>query len=601
MKRAVVACVLAFSACGDDPPPLPPVVVDAGPPTRVTVATLKEASGDTTLERDGKKSKAVPGALFEGDLLTTGADGHALLISKGREVELLENSSLRIAATLADLSTSAGELTFETLDGEEVQTTSGSAKAAAGSRVKLEMRDGGAPTFFVASGTLEFIDEFDAGTPTTVKAGQRYVVGGGTLELDEPVVPPPGTKPTMTLTPRGAVTLKKKTGPAARLPAGATAVDEVATFAVDKSGQLKASSRGTVVQLEGGSKGTLEPRDGEPALRATLQQGAMRVFLKPGQSVLVDGKKPLVLRAKTEMTAVVTPGKAGPKVDLLAGEGETTLGESLPRNLEVNKRAATLTLPAGRNERIFWGRGSDVTLQFPEGDGPLELATDPEFTNVLIAAQGTDSLVVPAPLSGQFYWRRKGNETISSARFERDASAGTVAAKSDTVAETGLKATVYFQGAVPSLTFTFPPKDGASAWRFRIYDSKDLKTPIVERKVSENRALVESGLLKEGSYLWSAIALDRSGAEQPGGRMNKMDVLFDNSVTRLVLTSPREGERSTVATGIAPLGSRLTMNGKPVALDASGRFSVPIGQAQVLLFKLVTREGSEAQWVRRLR
>lgn len=600
MRRALVACLLAFAACGDDVPPAP-LVVDAGPPARVSVATLKEVSGDTQLERDGTRAKAVLGALYEGDVLSTGADGHALLISKGREVELLERSSLRIAATLADLSTSAGELTFETLESEEVQTTSGSAKAQAGSRVKLEMRDGGAPTFFVASGSLEFIDEFDAGASTTVKAGQRYVVGGGTLELDAPVTSPSSAKPTMSLTPRGAVTLKPKTGPAVRLPAGTSAVEGLNSFTVDRSGKLEASARGTMLQLEGGSKGTLEPRAGDPAIRATLQQGAMRVFLKAGQSVLVDGKKPLVLRAKTELTALVTPGKSGPRVELLGGDGETTLGEALPRNLEVVKRSATLTLPAGRSERVFWGRGSDVSLQFPPGDGVMELASDPEFTNLLIAAQGKDALVVPAPLSGALYWRRKGNDTVSSARFERDASAATVTAKSDTVAETGLKATVYFQGAVPSLTFTFPPRDGASAWRFRVYDAKDLKTPIVERKVSENRALVESGLLREGSYLWSAVALDKSGAEQPGGRMNKMDVLFDNSVTRLVLTAPREGERGALATGIAPLGSKLTMNGKSVPLDASGRFSVPVRQARVLIFKLTTREGSEAQWVRRLR
>jgi hypothetical protein len=258
-----------------------------------------------------------------------------------------------------------------------------------------------------------------------------------------------------------------------------------------------------------------------------------------------------------------------------------------------------LTLPAGRNTRVFWGRPGDVQLQFAPGDGEQHVATDAQFQNVLVRAKGSDALVVAAPLKGTLFWRREGDAEPTSARFERDETAGVVSAKSDTVAETGLKATVYFQGAVPTLTFTFPPKDGAASWRFRVYATSDLKTALVDRKVNENRTVVESGALKEGSYVWSAVAMDRSGVEAPGGRMNKMDIVFDNSVTRLVLSSPRDGERASTATGVAPLGSRLTLNGRPVPVDDGGRFSVPLGGASLLVFKLVTRDGAEAQWVRR--
>ena len=170
----------------------------------------------------------------------------------------------------------------------------------------------------------------------------------------------------------------------------------------------------------------------------------------------------------------------------------------------------------------------------------------------------------------------------------------------DTVAETGLKATVYFQGAVPTLTFTFPPRDDAASWRFRVYAAGDLKSPLVDKRVNENKALVESGTLAEGSYLWSAVATLNSGAEASGGRMNKMDIVFDNSVTRLVLTSPKEGQRGGTAAGIAPLGARLTLNGKPVTLDDSGRFSAPLPTASVAVFRLTTREGADSYWVRRL-
>ena len=133
-----------------------------------------------------------------------------------------------------------------------------------------------------------------------------------------------------------------------------------------------------------------------------------------------------------------------------------------------------------------------------------------------------------------------------------------------------------------------------------MYSVSDLKTPLVDRRVNENRTVVDSGSLKEGNYVWSAIAMDKSGAEAPGGRMNKMDIVFDNSVTRLVLGSPRDGERASTATGVAPLGSRLSLNGKSVPLDAAGRFSVALPGSSILVFKLVTKEGAESQWVRRL-
>jgi hypothetical protein len=117
--------------------------------------------------------------------------------------------------------------------------------------------------------------------------------------------------------------------------------------------------------------------------------------------------------------------------------------------------------------------------------------------------------------------------------------------------------------------------------------------------VTENRVVVESGVLKEGEYKWSATPLDKNGVES-GGRMNKMEIVFDNSVTRLVLTSPRDGEGASTATGVAPLGSKVTLNGKPLALDDAGRFTTPIGGASVLVFRLVTRDGGEAFWVRRV-
>ena len=82
--------------------------------------------------------------------------------------------------------------------------------------------------------------------------------------------------------------------------------------------------------------------------------------------------------------------------------------------------------------------------------------------------------------------------------------------------------------------------------------------------------------------------------------MNKMDIVFDNSVTRLVLSSPKEGQRGGNAIGVAPLGAKLLLNNKPVTLDDTGRFSTPLPSASVAVFRLTTREGADSYWVRRL-
>lgn len=614
-SRWLLLVSLLLCACPEGPQQ--PAIVDAGPPpppAKPTVATLSSLKGKVTLTRDGKTNPAAAGALVEGDRIDTGADGHALLKSGGREVELLENSSFTLGKTLGDLGLASGELFFEEADGGEFSTSTGAARAGAGSRVKLDARDGGT-TFVVGSGTLEFEDlATDAGVQK-LAAGQSFVVGKGVLSFEETPENPPDAKPKVKLTPRGTVMVKSKTGGNAKLPVAGKEYDELGAFTVDKSGGLTAQLGGATLQFDGSSKGTIEPTTGDPKLRATLQAGGMRIFLKQGESVLIDGKKqPITLRAKMAMTAVVTPGKNGPKVEVLAGEGEAVLPEQLPRkvvsgevvalkgkSLDASKRGSpVLTLPAGRSTRVFWGKGGDVGLALAPGNGEFEVATDAQFQNLVAIGEGDDLVVVPGPLKGTLFWRRKGAEDSSSGRFERDEFAGAVTAKSDTVAETGLKASVYFQSAVPTLTFTFPPKDGVTAWRFRVYATSDLKTALVDRKVTENRTVVDSGALKEGNYVWSAVPLDKSGIESGGGRMNKMEIVFDNSVTRLVLSSPRDGEKASVAVGVAPLGSKLSLNGKPVQLDDAGRFSHPIGGASVLVFKLVTKDGAEAYWVRRI-
>jgi hypothetical protein len=607
VKRWLVWAALVTS-CSEESPYVVP------PPAARAVALLSQLSGDVALTHQGQRAVATAGAVFEGDLLETGEDGHALLSAHGKEVELLEGSRFKVGTSLGDLTAATGEFVFEERDGGAFTTTGGSGRAPGGTRVRVDLRDGGT-AFRISEGSFEFVA--DDGGINTVKGGQRLVLGEGIFEFDpKPAaqVRPPAIS-TLSLLPVGVVTLKSKAGPRQKIPPEGMVLDQSGTFAVSAGSQLRARVDGVSVQFEGASRGTLEPQAGDPKLRTALSRGGARVFLEPGQSVLLDGKKPVTLRATSRMTALVAATPLGARVEVLGGEGEATQGDGLPRKvgaldvvaasskgLTTSRRAMGLlsvaSVPGGL-ARVFWGRPSDVTLAVPAGEGAVQVATDSEFHNLLLDAHAAEQVVVPAPLKGTLYWRR-GNQEASSVRFDKDETASSVAPKSDTVAETGLKATVFFQSAVPSLTFTFPSREAPGGWRFRVYAAGDLKTALVDRKVNENRAVVESGVLHEGSYLWSAVALERSGAEAAGSRMNKMDVVFDNSVTRLVLSAPREGERGSTAVGVAPLGSKLSLNGRAVGLDAGGRFSVPIGGASTLVFRLVNKDGAESLWVRRL-
>lgn len=588
MKRLVLGLLLStFFACPE--PDEPPVVVKPAP---VVVAQMSDVRGAVTLTREGASRPAKSEPVFEGDVLTTGGDGHVLLSGGGREVELLENSRFRIGKTLGDLALDVGELMFLESDAGAFNTALGAARPAAGSRVKLQAGDGGT-TFEVGFGSLMLFDVPDAGAQT-VNAGEKFVVGMGVLSLEALVTPPVEVKPTLKLTSRGGVSLKGKK------VSGARELDENGAFIVDRTGQLTVEAGGVRAQLQPSSKGTIEPASGDTRFKLGLREGSARIFLKEGESVLIDGKKPLKLTAKMSSTVVVTATKNGPpRVEVLGGVVDSIVGDATT-TLAPRKGAPVVSLPASRPSRVNWARPGEVALLLGEGDGDVEVATDAEFQNVLITAKSSESLVVPAPLKGSLFWRRAGDAEAGQAKFDRDESAGAVAAKSDTVAETGLKATVYFQGAVPTLTFTFPAKGDAASWRFRVYSAGNLKTALVDRKVTENKAVVESGALAEGSYLWSAVPTSSSGVEASGGRMNKMDVVFDNSVTRLVLTSPKDGERSAKAVGVAPLSSKLSLNGKAVPLDAGGRFSVATPQGNVAVFKLTTRDGVESYWVRRL-
>jgi len=174
------------------------------------------------------------------------------------------------------------------------------------------------------------------------------------------------------------------------------------------------------------------------------------------------------------------------------------------------------------------------------------------------------------------------------------------------VSETPGQATrVYFQSTPPELTLRYAPQPGAVRYRVRVYAGNTAGQPLLDRMVTGLRCPLDAGLLREGSYTWHASALDAGGREVGGGRLNKLELLYDNSLVSLAIARPKPGDRlegqEVAVSGVAPLGSRLYVNGRAASLDGKGRFDLRVARASAVVFRLVSKNGSESYWLRRLR
>ncbi len=611
---------LVWVGCPSEDPG--PIVV--APPPPQAVARLVSREGTVTLTRAGQTSPAEPGPLQENDVIETGPASKALLRAPGgREIELGENTRFKVGKNLEDVEVTEGTISFlasDEADGGVVQVTTkfGKTTVAPGTRATLALGDDGL-SVDVSVGAITQLGD-DGGT-RNVGAGQKLEFGVGAIEVVDPGTAPKELE--LQLVSEGRVLVKKK-GDAKFTPAkkGAQVLPAGSALQVAQGGKAKLVLEGLTLKVPGGVnasvEGTVAGDDGNEATVALTGPAQLALDGKAKAGLRLSGKVPFKVRDRGEAAATVNKSRVevqlgevevesnGKKAVVKAGEVANVTGSGI----EVAQRPRPLiTLPIAKKVRVYAKRGlGEIALELPEQPSRVQVANDAQFTDVVVAGPAKDQVVVPAPGSGELHWRAlddKGEPTaIGRARFLPDVgSTKEEASRGDVVAETGLKAMVYFQSAVPTLTFTFPVVEGAKGYRLRVYRSKDLSTPIVDKKTTETKATVDPGVLSEGSYRWSATALDDAGNEKVGGRMNQMDIIFDNSLTSLQLASPRDGDRAdgAKASGVAPLGSKLFVNGKPVATDGSGRFNAPLPKSELVVFRLVTQDGSESYWFRRLK
>lgn len=591
-------------------------------PTAPRIAQLTQLQGQVTVVRDAASRAArADEPLYPGETVVTGPASTARVrYINGAEVEVAENSRFRVNGT-------PGALSLELEQGRIVSSSPqtggggltvtgrfGRAELPTASAMVFDLRDE-EPRLTLEYGEIRVLSP--QGKDIPIVRGQELV-----LSLDDPQEPPP---PPVARAQALVFTFEVEGEQPRELGPGAA-------FEVPAKGSARLSSEALQVNLSGGSAGALAEasREGERRTYALrLDRGKARLQFAPGQHTLklTDGRGEVRLEVSEQSTVSVSDPQDGSTVTILTGQAELSAdgrtmvlqaGERLdlasPSAQAAREPAPALVLPSDAKVRVFSDALSWAGVQVPSSPGgPLrvEVARESSFREPLLAGRaGADWVRIEPPSRGELHWRFLGEDGAAraqgSARFEADRGRSSLAAESPRaeVMETGLNARILFQSAAPELHFTFEPREGARSYQLRLYRAADVKTPILQRVTNKNQYTLEPGALREGRYLWYVAALGPGGDELAGGRMNKLELVYDNERRGLALSRPRPGERlgkgAVPVEGVVPPGSRLFLNGQAVALDGKGRFSLRLPPTDSLVFRLVSGQ-SEAYWVRTLR
>ena len=644
-------CLLLATACGDEEPlpsapPAPPVVEvkpatveDAGV---AALAQLVSVKGEVRLERGGKLEPTTGGPLWSGDAVETGADsGATVRFPDGRTVEvgpearfvLSEDSSgvvlqvarglvlSRVPATAApaQAGTRAVQLTILTpfgltrvgsgqsevqvdvaQDEGRVEVLLGSVEVVAKNGQSVQASEGQAVSVKAESVTKRVLEL--APIQVTVRAS------GGRAEWRQK-----GTARWRTVDKDGEAL---EAGDAVRVRQG------TALLNLAGSDSMLALGSGGELVVEGVSQsGSIDEA------RVDLLKGELGLVLAPGRSsrvvlpgLLLESQGAARLEVRRTEDGFTVDSRAGDvtlvrgsaREALRAGQRATLQGEATAR-VEALTRAP-LALPSVPGQQVFHRRASEVALSWEEpGEVRVEVASDAEFKRTVLEGVARGGFVnVTAPARGSLYWRVRrpdGSEVVrGSASFSPErSSSGELDRLRNRVPDGPEKTTIFFQDKPPAVTFTCAPESGAASYKVAVYRSGALSQPVAERSASSPQVPLEAGVLKEGQFLWSITPLTAQGRPVRGGRMNKLELVFDNSVPTLLVTSPREGQRAGArvrVAGVAPVGSQLSVNDKPLVLDSKHRFDTwvsPSGQPPVVVFKISRSGAPDVYTVRTLK
>jgi hypothetical protein len=638
-RAALLLAAAALAACPEEPSDQ--AKADGGAvaaPTKSASALLESAKGKVTLEREGKKGPAKLGYLYIGDALETGEDASATVrFPGGRLVELgpegrfeLKSGEGGLVLSVAQglvLTSNSTEAPSQPLPGPAVELTImtpfGFTKVAGGQDINLTLtvNDKGA-SVDVKLGSVDLVGA--DGTHTKIGAGQKGAFGAAAKEMNlEPI--------DVTLSANGGrAELKKKdeTKWSALNAKGATPIAEGDDFRV-KGGRTTLQAKGgqATYSFATGAEAVMDKAAKSANAEETgfdLKKGELnaqspvktRVNLGGGVSLTADEASQYTLK-RTKDGYEIDSVTGDIKVERDGAEPATVPGgrvamvpvKGAVKTEEVPKEA--VQLPARAGMKIFhtaMGRFAITWDGEPDKPYKVEVANDPAYKQTIVSGVVRQRFInVPAPNFGALYWHVfDGDKEIArgSATFAPESAAGDLKVNNNTVREGSDRAQIYFQDKPPKVIFTWDEDPDAAKYKVDVYRNVNEK-PVLEKQLTGTQFPTEEGALGEGKYLWSVTPLDAKGGEIRGGRMNKLEITYDNAVRGLTIKSPKNGDAASAkvkCTGIAPVGAKVSINGKSVPLDEKSRFetdAAPLGGG-LFVFRMVNGP-SEVYTVRKVK
>jgi hypothetical protein len=214
--------------------------------------------------------------------------------------------------------------------------------------------------------------------------------------------------------------------------------------------------------------------------------------------------------------------------------------------------------------------------------------------------------------AGRYFWRVKAGDTSREGTLiiQRGGENDCANCKRvNIIHDTGEKTVVYFQQALPALTFQWKPVPDVAQYRLKVFADGSFERPLLEATSTGTSLPFQAGALQEGKYFWLVSAVDDAGKPlAQNSRTNGLEIAYDNVINDLVIRSPKSGQRISgdriLTTGELALGARLYVNGKAADLDGKGRFklsvALPRGERSVV-YRTVAADGVQRYYVRDLR
>jgi hypothetical protein len=614
-------------------------------------AVVREVNGTVSIRKAGEGAPIdalVGSALVDRDQITTGPDSRARVeFSGGNIVELDPNTTLAIRRGGGGTKAEFGAFVLE----GHIRVESGK------SGVLLSV---GTPFGQTEIGAQELVVEVDLQSGVQVLVGQVTVVGddgtrtvvtaGNAMQVDGLLVPITGTGVTtgdvnVTLQPISFILLANPKHVQVRrkdTTAWVTPKKRDVLEGGDAVRTRKAS--GTQVQFGDGSGVTLqqssqvlfeEVSEGgkEKRARYTLEVGAatlhltresggtsqhevqvagLKVGVRPGDreadveiSVNEKGRAQLLVRFGRVLLSDGTEIDAGSSVTIENGKVVSEVGPLAPTDVELRTGVASLLYFQNEIPPVAFNWRGDTSF----GSYQIEVATDKDFNQTVFKETVKKaSFVYDSFRPGKYHWRVKSGDQWSKGSIVIQKGGENDCANCKRVNEiqdTGVKAVVYFQKALPAITLAWKPVAGASQYAIKVFRDGEFENALIEKTVAETKYAFPAGTFEEGKYFWFVKSLNSAGKEVATGGTNGLEIVYDNVVSDIVIRSPRPNQRVAsgrlTTNGEIALGARLFINGKQADIDRKGRFNESVtldrGVSQ-LVYRTLAGDGVERYYVR---